>query len=154
VRASTAHVRHLCRVAGVATLTPLLLAAVFLLIGPPAQAKVKDQTPPTFAGLDSAVTCTPGPIGGGTSASYVLRWNPAADDVSPPKKIEYDVYQTYKSGGEDFTTPTYTTHRGATSFTTPPLPADKPVYFVVRARDQAGNRDSNTVERPGTNMCV
>jgi hypothetical protein len=43
---------------------------------------------------------------------------------------------------------------GATSFVTPPLPADKAAYFVVRARDKAGNRDSNTVEREGQNLCV
>jgi hypothetical protein len=50
--------------------------------------------------------------------------------------------------------PTYTTAAGVTSFATPPLPADKPVYFVVRARDQAGNIDRNTVDRQGQNLCV
>ena len=50
--------------------------------------------------------------------------------------------------------PTYTTPAGATSFTTPPLATDKYFYFVVRARDQAGNSDSNTVEREGQNLCV
>ena len=34
------------------------------------------------------------------------------------------------------------------------LPADETFYFVVRARDRAGNRDSNPVERQGVNMCV
>ena len=131
----------------------LLGASLVLLIGPPAQAKGRDSTPPTFAGLESAVTCIPGPSGG-TTASYHLRWDPAADDVSRAKKIEYDIYRAGKTGGEDFSAPTYTTRAGATSFTTPPLPADAPVYFVVRARDQAGNRDSNTVERQGENICV
>jgi len=126
-------------------------ASVLLLTGPPAQAKGKDSTPPTFAGLESAVTCIPGPIA--TTASYRLSWDPAADDVSRAKKIEYDIYQAEKAGGEDFSTPTYTTRAGALSFTTPPLPAEMPVYFVVRARDQAGNSDSNTVERQGVNVC-
>jgi hypothetical protein len=138
-------VRHFQRVV-------FLLGASVLLVGPPAQAKGRDVTPPTFAGLQSAVTCVPGP-GSGTTASYHLRWDPAADDVSRAKKIEYDIYQAGKAGGEDFSTPTYTTRAGATSFTTPPLPADAPVYFVVRARDQAGNSDANTIERQGVNVC-
>jgi len=132
----------------------LLAAGVLLVVGLPAQAKVPDSTPPTFDGLKSALTCIPGPGGGGTTTSYRLTWDPAVDDVSRTKKIKYDVYQAGKSGGEDFSSPTYTTRAGATSFTTPPLPSDTPVYFVVRARDQAGNRDSNTVERQGVNICV
>jgi DNA-binding beta-propeller fold protein YncE len=113
-----------------------------------------DRTPPTFAGLESATTCIPGPIGGGTSSTYHLGWDPASDNVTPSSEIVYDVYHATKPGGEDFSTPTYTTPAGATSFTTPPLPADKTHYFVVRARDQAGNRDSNAVERAGQNLCV
>lgn len=113
-----------------------------------------DNTPPTFAGLKSATTCIPGPIGGGRTTSYNLSWDPATDNVTPSKKIIYDVYQANTSGGEDFSTPTYITAAGATSFATPQLPTDKYFYFVVRARDQAGNSDSNTVEREGQNLCV
>jgi len=58
------------------------------------------------------------------------------------------------SGGENFSVPTYTTRRGSTTFSTPPFPVDKPPYFVVRARDRAGNHDSNPVERQGVNPCV
>ena len=114
----------------------------------------KDHTPPTFAGLKSATTCIPGPIGGGRTTSYHLSWDPATDDVTPSSEIVYDVYQATTSGGENFATPTYTTPPGATSFDTPQLPTDKYFYFVVRARDQAGNRDSNLVEREGANLCV
>jgi hypothetical protein len=113
-----------------------------------------DATPPKFAGLESATTCIPGPIGGGQSSSYHLGWEPASDDVTPSSEIVYDVFQATKSGAEDFFVPTYTTPAGATSFATPPLPADKSYYFVVRARDLAGNRDSNTVELQGQNLCV
>jgi hypothetical protein len=112
-----------------------------------------DRAPPTFAGLKSATTCVPGPISG-QSASYQLSWDPATDDVTPPKMIVYDIYQATKSSGEDFSTPTYTVRRGAIAFTTPRLPADQPFYFVVRARDRAGNRDSNQTERKGLNVCV
>ena len=50
--------------------------------------------------------------------------------------------------------PTYTTGPGAVSFSTPLLPDDRAYYFVVRARDRAGNRDRNLVERRGTNLCL
>jgi hypothetical protein len=125
-----------------------------LVISTPAEAKRADHTPPSFAGLKSATTCIPGPIGGGRTTRYNLRWDPATDNVSPSKKIVYDIYQANKSGGEDFSKPTYTTSASATSFTTPPLATDKYFYFVVRARDQAGNRDSNRVEREGQNLCL
>jgi hypothetical protein len=129
-----------------------LFVATVLIAAGAAEAR-NDQTPPTFAGLASATTCVPGPIGGGQTTSYTLRWDPATDNLTPTRRIVYDVYQP-EPGGEDFSTPTYTAAPGATSFATPPLPADKPVYFVVRARDKAGNGDSNTVERQGVNPCV
>jgi hypothetical protein len=132
----------------------LLVAAVLLVFMPPVEAKRKDHIPPTFAGLNSATTCIPGPIGGGRTTSYHLTWDPATDNVTPSNRIVYDVYQATAPGGEDFSAATYTTPAGATSFDTPPLPTGKSFYFVVRARDQAGNRDSNTVERQGQNLCV
>ena len=114
----------------------------------------RDTIPPTFAGLKAAITCIPGPIGGGRTASYHLSWDPATDNRTPSGQIVYDVYQATAPGGEDFSMPTYTTPAGATSFDTPPLPTDQTFYFVVRARDKAGNRDSNKVERQGQNLCV
>jgi hypothetical protein len=135
-------------------LAPLLLAVTLLLVlGSPAQAR-RDNRPPTFAGLESAVTCLAGPVGGGRESSYHLRWQPARDNITPRYAIVYDIYQATTPGGEDFSTPTYTTHRGATYFDTPPLSSDQRWFFVVRARDLAGNRDSNTVEREGQNLCV
>jgi hypothetical protein len=117
------------------------------------EAKRADVTPPLFAGLKTATTCIPGPIGGGRTTSYHLSWDPASDNVTPVKKIVYDVYQATTPGGEDFSTPTYTTAPGATSIATPPLATDGQFYFVVRARDEAGNTDQNKVEREGQNLC-
>ena len=143
------------RSAGTLSLLLLLVVGVLLVMSLPAEAKRRDDIPPSFAGLKSATTCIPGPIGGGgRTAAYNLSWDAATDNVSPSKRIVYDVYQAETPGGQDFSTPSYTTSAGATSFTTPPLPADKYFYFVVRARDQAGNSDSNTVEREGQNLCV
>ncbi|MDP9237203.1 MAG: hypothetical protein M3P30_07390 [Chloroflexota bacterium] len=146
---------RLWRSAGALSLLLSLAAAVSLvIIGPAAEAKRADQIPPTFAGLKSATTCIPGPIGGGSTSSYNLSWDPATDNVSRSNKIVYDVYQADTPKGEAFATPAYTTPAGATSFTTPPLPTDQNFYFVVRSRDQAGNSDSNTAEREGRNLCV
>jgi len=131
-----------------------LVGVAVLLVGTPAQARRKDQIPPTFAGLKSATTCIPGPIGEGRTSSYHLSWEAATDNVTPSSKIVYNVYQATTAGGEDFSQPTYTTAAGVTSFDTPQLSSGKTFYFVVRARDQAGNEDSNTVERQGQNLCV
>jgi hypothetical protein len=117
--------------------------------------EVADRTPPVFAGLESATTCIPGPAGGPTrSTPYNLKWSPASDAVTPARQLVYEVFQTSVSGGETFSTPTYTTPPGATTFMTPPLPDDRPYYFVVRARDRAGNREANKVERLGANLCL
>ena len=132
----------------------LLLAGMALLsTSPPAVAK-RDTIPPKFAGLKSATTCVPGPVGGGRTTSYHLNWDPATDNRTLSSQIVYDVYQATAPGGEKYSAPTYTTGPGVTSFDTPPLPTDQVFYFVVRARDRAGNRDSNTVERQGQNLCV
>jgi hypothetical protein len=111
-----------------------------------------DRSRPTFAGLEAATTCIPGPIER-RSSPFRLRWDPATDNVTPSSEIVYDVYQATRPGGEDFSAATYTAPAGATSFTTPPLPSDRAYYFVVRARDRAGNRDLNRVERFGANLC-
>ena len=145
---------RLRRSVGVRSALVLLVVALILVASPTAGAKRRDHTPPTFAGLKSATTCVPGPIGGGRTTSYTLRWDAATDTVSPSNTIVYLVYQANAPGSEDFSTPTYTTAPGATSFDTPPLPADQTFWFVVRATDEAGNTDSNTVEREGVNLCV
>jgi hypothetical protein len=117
--------------------------------------EVNDRTAPRFAGLMRATTCIPGPVGGEVRSShYYLQWKPAADNLTPPSEIAYDVYQANAPGAEGFSTPTYMTLAGATSFTTPLLPDDTSYYFVVRARDKAGNRDANEVERLGVNLCL
>jgi hypothetical protein len=98
--------------------------------------------------------CIPGPERPGQTITYTLSWDPATDDVTPSSQIVYDVYYATAPGRENFAKPTWTTARGATSFTTPGLSASAPAYFVVRARDRAGNEDGNRVERRGVNRCV
>jgi hypothetical protein len=113
-----------------------------------------DNTPPKFAGLQQAFACTPGPQSPGQTTPFTLSWEAAADDVTPPALIVYDIYLATTPGGEDFSQPTWTTPPGATSYRTPGLPSHGSFYFVVRARDQAGNEDGNTVERRGVDPCL
>lgn len=113
-----------------------------------------DTAPPAFSGLKSAVACTPGPQRPGQTTPYTLTWDRATDDATPSTAIVYDVYESSSSGGEDFSKPSWTTPPGATSYKTPGLPSHGPAFFVVRARDQAGNEDQNRVERRGIDACV
>jgi hypothetical protein len=109
--------------------------------------------PPTFAGLKSAYVCFPGPTIPETAAVH-LGWEAATDAVTPSSEITYNVYQATSSGGENYSTPTYTTAPGGIEFETPQLPTSETHFFVVRARDKAGLEDSNTVEKRAENLCV
>jgi hypothetical protein len=104
-----------------------------------------DTTPPTFAGLQSAYAACTGPTY--ETTPYTLTWQAATDDVTPSSQIVYDIFMAHSSGGEDFSHPTWTTLPGVSTYTTPGLPRID--YFVVRARDKAGNEDQNKVERVG-----
>ena len=96
---------------------------------------VGDITPPTFAGLVSALDA-------GTGGSVLLNWNPATDPSYP---ITYNIYMATTSGGQDFGTPDYITD--LTDFQVDGLTDNQDYYFVVRAKDSAGNEDSNLVEK-------
>jgi hypothetical protein len=113
-----------------------------------------DTTPPTFSGVQSAFACTPGPQRPGQTTPFTLSWQAASDDLTPSAQIVYDVYLASKPGGESFATPSWTTPPGTTTFRTPGLPSHGSFYFVVRARDGAGNEDHNTIEVHGSDPCL
>lgn len=112
-----------------------------------------DGMPPTFAGLQRAFACTPGAQRPGQTTPYTLSWQAATDNVTPSPEIVYDVYLATTPGGEDFSKPTWTTPPGVTTYRTPGLPSHGTFYFVVRARDSAGNEDRNTLEQHGVDPC-
>lgn len=97
-----------------------------------------DTTPPVFSGLDFVEIFPPG--------QATLFWLEASDDVSPPSAITYLIYEAQSPGGQNFQTPTYVTNPGETFFNLFNLTPGTTYYYVVRARDEAGNIDSNTVE--------
>lgn len=111
------------------------------------------NTGPSFAGLTSATTCSPvTPKVTPQGKTYTLTWSPATDPVTPSSQIVYDIYYSATSGGEDYSKASWTTSPGATSSTVE-IPSLGTAYFVVRARDQAGLEDHNTIERAGVNTC-
>jgi chitodextrinase len=105
---------------------------------------IADKTPPLFAGAKSA-TATALVV-----ATIVVAWNPASDDATPASEIVYNVYAATAAGQESFASPTLTTTPGATSAAVGGLLPATTYFFVVRARDQAGNEDANTVEVSAT----
>jgi len=98
-----------------------------------------DVTPPVFSGISS--------IGSITTTSMVLSWSAATDNVTPQGNIQYLVYMSTTPGGENFAMPNFTTTPGVTSFNVTGLNPDTVYYFVVRAMDEAGNIDTNIVEK-------
>jgi hypothetical protein len=102
-----------------------------------------DVTAPTFAGLT-------GDAFDEDNRSITLQWTAATDDQTPPAAIVYDVFESKVSGTYDFTTPKISSAPGATSITLTNLTTRSTLYWVVRARDATGNRDTNLVEKTAT----
>jgi hypothetical protein len=92
---------------------------------------VRPHAPPLFSGLGSAL---PAPEGA------TLSWSAA---FTGP--MTYSIYESMLSGAEDFNAPVMTT-TNLTAFVSPLTPGIT-YYFVVRATDNCGVSESNTVER-------
>ena len=101
-----------------------------------------NPVPPTFAGID-----LPSFTGDPVMRTATISWAAASDVATTPDKLVYDVYESQTMGGEDFKKPPAATSApGALTITVTGLPPNTTTYFVVRARDESGNRDSNVVE--------
>jgi len=94
---------------------------------------VSDATVPVFNGLESAVA---------SNCSVILVWDPALDNGS---FVQYHVYM--KEEGESFNYSNPCLIVSDTSCIISNLTANTTYYFVVRAKDSAGNMDDNTVEK-------
>jgi len=105
-----------------------------------------DTTPPAFAGAAEAVAADPS----SAPNTVNLSWKVATDDQTPADKLVYLIYQATAKGGESFAAPTYTTQPGALSYSVGGLQENTQYFFVVRARDAAGNVDKNSVEVSAT----
>jgi Fibronectin type III domain len=103
---------------------------------------LNDSTPPTFGGVTGVTNIT--------STSLDLQWTAATDDHSAATDIVYDVYESATKGGEIYTKPTAISAAGATTVTLSGLASNSLLYFVVRARDKAGNETTNIQEQSAT----
>lgn len=101
-----------------------------------------DHTAPAFGGITSATAVS--------TTEIQLAWAPATDNITPQDQIQYLIYMATTSGGQNFAIPSFTTSAGTTSLTVTELTPATTYYFVVRAKDAAGNIDANTVEHSAT----
>lgn len=104
---------------------------------------IPDTIPPSFGGIVSATANTL------SSGQVDLTWNQASDNTTPVQDISYLIYMSTNTGGENFSSPTFVTQAGITSYSVTGL-QDGTYYFIVRAKDIAGNTDSNINERAAT----
>src|SRR3972149_6080085 len=103
-----------------------------------------DLIAPVFSGLSD--------INSITETSLTLSWEPGDDDVTMQENIQYLIYRSTTPGGENFASPGYTTASGATSFNVTGLNPSSTYYFIVRAKDETGNIDSNLIEMSATTL--
>jgi hypothetical protein len=99
-----------------------------------------DSVAPTFGGLNSANDAN-------TDGAVTLAWSAATDPSTP---ITYNVYVATSSGGQDYFAAPYSTTTSGTGTTVSGLSNSTEYFFVVRAKDSAGNEDTNTVEFSAT----
>jgi hypothetical protein len=104
-----------------------------------------DSTPPLFAGAKMA---------DGQTQAIRLEWDAATDDVTQAEEIVYQVYQATQTGSQDFAQPLLETPPGATSAVVGGLAVSTQYFYVVRARDAAGNTDLNTEEVTATTLAI
>jgi hypothetical protein len=103
-----------------------------------------DDTPPVFSGLDTATDTQ-------TDGKVTLTWSPATDpdtihcNSDPTLPITYSVYVSTIPGNQNFLLPNTTTQN--TNIVITGLQNGVTYYFVVRASDDVGNQETNTVER-------
>lgn len=104
-----------------------------------------DTIPPVFSGVIGLIP-TPPPGGIIGASYYFLTWEAAVDNVTPQNRIVYLIF-SYTGSREAFNWSSIyaTTEAGATSYEVTAPVYYLPTYFGVRAKDEAGNIDTNTV---------
>jgi len=101
-----------------------------------------DNIAPTFSGTMQATSTS--------TSSITLSWNKATDLVSYSSQIKYLIYQANQLEEQNYSSPTYTTSKGATSYQINNLQESTSYYFVVRAEDEAGNLETNQIQAIAT----
>ncbi len=101
-------------------------------------APAADTIPPTFAGADNA--------SGITTTGFTVNWPSASDDTSPSSDIDYLIWYAVGATPSLAVDPAFITPKAATSKVFTGLVPGTEYHVVVRARDQAGNVDTNTTD--------
>lgn len=125
------------RTFGVRALAVALVAAI--LPACTGSTKNSSAAPPNFYN-GTTVVATPGVAG---SHQITLSWSPAVDFAGGG--IQYLIFQSLVSGGEDLSSPSYPPISG-TSYLVTGLTAPDTYYFIVQAQDANGTVDGNTHE--------
>ncbi|MEZ4225778.1 MAG: hypothetical protein R3B13_32800 [Polyangiaceae bacterium] len=100
-----------------------------------------DTVPPTFGGVTSATVTS-------TQVGVNVCWAAGSDNTTAAAKLVYDVWSATTPGGQNFSGPALgTSPAGATCMAFEGLTPGQQYCFVARARDEAGNRDANTVQK-------
>ncbi|MCK4926088.1 fibronectin type III domain-containing protein, partial [Candidatus Aerophobetes bacterium] len=82
-----------------------------------------------------------------SGGSIQLTWTASSPETDV---AQYNIYRATTSGGQSYTSPTYTVSVGTTSYTDTTVTDGVTYYYVVRARDAAGNIETNTNEVSAT----
>ncbi len=72
-----------------------------------------------------------------------LTWTASSPEADV---AQYNIYRATTSGGENYSSPTYTVSAGITTYTDTSTTDGVTYYYVVRAQDAAGNIETNTNE--------
>jgi fibronectin type 3 domain-containing protein len=104
---------------------------------------IPDTKPPQFDGLVL--------VSDATENSLTLYWGAAVDNLTPQKNIKYLIFRSETSQSYNFEKPIATVV-GELKYTDKNLEMGKTYYYVVRAQDEAGNTDKNTIEKSGTTI--
>lgn len=98
-----------------------------------------DFVPPAFAGVQNVVGCGSGCLD--------LSWS-AATDAQGSTPITYNIYMSTTSGGQNFASADFSIASTSIQINSGILD-DTPYYFVVRAKDSAGNEEPGATETVG-----
>ena len=99
-----------------------------------AMATADAVSPPSPSNLQAA------PI---TGDGIQLTWTAPSPETDVS---QYNIYRATSSGGQDYSSPTFTVSVAITSYTDSAATVGETYYYVVRAQDAVGNTDSNTNE--------
>jgi len=99
---------------------------------------LNNTAPPAPTGLSATAL-----VGG----SIKLTWTASSPETNVS---QYNIYRATTSGGQDYSSPTYTVSAGITTYTDTATTDGVTYYYVVRAQDAVGNIETNTNEVSAT----